>query len=136
MYPKVQMAQAICQQLYKPTTTEVSTRIFDEERVNFLLQKSNPSYDEILFVSKYFLQFERQDAQVDCNGSEFTRIYHALTRVEASASSTVLLCTHHTLFGIAPHLGEDDIVLFFDADRWIESVQSWIYTWQYPDRLL
>jgi DNA polymerase III epsilon subunit-like protein len=136
MYPKVQIAQAICQQLYKPATTEVSTRIFDEERVNFLLQKSHPTYDEILFVSKYFLQFERQDTHVDGNWSEFTRIYHALTRVEVSSPSTVLLCTHHTLFGIAPHLDAQDIVLFFDADRWIESVQSWMYTWQYPDRLL
>lgn len=136
LYPKVQLAQQYCQQLYKPTTSEITTRIFDDERVNYLLQKSPASYDEILFVTKYFLQFERQDSQVDCNGSEFTRIYHALTRVESSASSAVLVCTHQRLFEVAPQLSDDDIVLFFDADRWIESLQSWHFTWHYPDRLL
>lgn len=136
MYQKVQIAQHICQQLYKPTTATIATRIFDDERVNYLLQKSSATYDEILFVSKYFLQFERQDAQVDCNGSEFTRIYNALTREEPTTSSTLLLCTHHQLFSIAPQLQPNDIVLFMDTDRWIESLQSWHYTWHYPDRML
>lgn len=135
-YNKVQLAQQLCQQLYLSATSDHTTRIFDPERVNYLLQQSPASYDEILFVAKYFLQFERQDTQVDCNSTEMRRIYHAITFPESVALGSLHICTHHEIFAMSTTLSATDTVLFLDADWRIESLQSRHHMPYYPERML
>ena len=109
------------QRLYTP-------RQFDDHRVNTFLHRASFTDEEILFITKYFLHFTRNDTRLDIQ-SPTERILHTILTNPVplkSAPWTIYVTTHDTMLKHRDLITNHHL-LYFDQDRWMGSAINTLY---------
>lgn len=123
---KYLIAQKHLEQAHISYTTLHDQVVFEPTRVHTFLQKDTCTDDELLFVIKYFSQYDLGHTTLDINRLEEYTYFNALTSIKKTTSKRVTLCTHQQLFQFAHNIDPQSHILFLDHERWYQQYSRWM----------
>jgi hypothetical protein len=109
---------------YLSHTTLQSNAIFDSKRIDLLLHQESLTDNEIWFIIKYYSHHLQWHSVMDLNTSQEYMVFDVLTSRSLQTKNDTIITTHDQLIGISDELvPAKSHLLFFDNDRWIQSLK-------------